>query len=132
MEEAINCGKIHWHVAGVTSANETTNGKYQLRLNNGQDIVADEIILATGLGKRPPGFSIINPLADETGLPLSPCGYPLVNPSLEWKLLEGESSRTSSKIFVAGGLAELELGPSARNVAGARMAAERIAAAAGV
>jgi len=133
LEEAVACGKIHWHVAGVVSANETTNGKYQLRLDNGQDIAADEIILATGLGKRPPGFSIVNPLADETGLPLSPCGYPLVTPSLEWKLLESESSSgTSSKIFVAGGLAELELGPSARNVAGARMAAERIAAAAGV
>ena len=31
-----------------------------------------------------------------------------------------------SRIFVAGALAELELGLSARNIAGARLAAERI------
>ena len=166
LEEAMADGKIHWHVAGVADANAvvTTEGstkankKYQLNLTNGNGIIADEIILATGLGKRPPGHNIIHPLAEQAGLPLSPCGYPLVDPSLQWKqkhhqlsALSGNSNTnkkgrsndhgdgdvvvpslltTSSKIYVSGGLAELELGPSARNIAGARMAAERIAAAA--
>lgn len=151
LEEAIAQGKIHWHVAGVASAatvaaNESKSSprRYQLDLTNGNGIAADEIILATGLGKRPPGHSIIHPLAEQAGLPLSRCGYPLVDASLEWKpnhkrFSGGNDSDSSShnnssrnigsKIFVSGGLAELELGPSARNIAGARMAAERIAGA---
>ena len=32
----------------------------------------------------------------------------------------------TAELYVAGALAELELGPSARNIAGARLAAERI------
>jgi hypothetical protein len=165
LEEAIADGKIRWHVAGVSDANDhadatagesengstKANGKYQLNLTNGNCIIADEIILATGLGKRPPGHNIIHPLAEQANLPLSPCGYPLVDPSLQWKQhqqssLSGNTNKErsnddgvdvvaplltmSSKIYVSGGLAELELGPSARNIAGARMAAERIAAAA--
>lgn len=134
LEEAIAAGKIHWHVAGVASAKDE-NERYKLDLTNGASIAADEIVLATGLGKRPPGHQIIHPLAEEACLPLSPCGYPLVDPSLQWKprssTIDGDGGgfNTSSKIFVSGGLAELELGPSARNIAGARMAAERIAAA---
>jgi len=148
LEEAISRGKIHWHVAGVAEATTEVGGstgirRYQLNLTNGDGIAADEIILATGLGKRPPGHQIIHPLAEQADLPLSPCGYPLVDQSLQWKRQSADHERsddendnsdipryTSSKIFVSGGLAELELGPSARNIAGARMAAERIAAAA--
>jgi hypothetical protein len=139
LEEAMAAGKICWHVAGVASAGaseESAGGgfRYELSLTNGEGISADEIILATGLGKRPPGHAIIHPLASEAGLPLSNCGYPLVDHSLHWKpsLNHANTSiASSSKIFVSGGLAELELGPSARNIAGARMAAERISATAG-
>eukprot|EP00536_Pseudo-nitzschia_multiseries_P012525 jgi/Psemu1/326874/estExt_fgenesh1_pg.C_4830001 len=117
---------------------------YTLLLTNGDSIGGvDEIILATGLGKKVPGHKIIHPLATMLDLPLSPCGYPLLDQSLLWKPRShhrGASAettttrnttiaRTSTNIFVSGGLAEIELGPSARNIAGARMAAERIAAA---
>ncbi len=137
LEEKISQKRVHWHVAGVDSAScleedDTKSGRYHLELTDGSTVSGvDEIILATGLGKRPPGHSIIHLLAQEANLPLSPCGYPLVHESLEWKQPTDSSSSTSllsnSKIFVSGGLAELELGPSARNIAGARMAAERIA-----
>ena len=136
LEERISQQKVHWHVAGVDSASsmnedDVSSGKYHLELTDGSTISGvDEIILATGLGKRPPGHAIIHPLAQEANLPLSPCGYPLVHESLEWKPQTNSSSKSAlsnSKIFVSGGLAELELGPSARNIAGARMAAERIA-----
>ena len=36
------------------------------------------------------------------------------------------SKQRRGDVYVAGALAELELGPSARNIAGARLAAERI------
>ncbi len=131
LDEKISQNKIHWHVAEVNSAScieESSSGRYQLELSDNFTISVDEIVLATGLGKRPPGHSIIHPLAQEANLPLSPCGYPLVDETLEWKQpMDASKSLSGTKIFVSGGLAELELGPSARNIAGARMAAERIA-----
>jgi hypothetical protein len=41
-----------------------------------------------------------------------------------------DTPRASRGLFVTGPLAELELGPTARNIAGARRAGERIARAA--
>jgi len=144
---------INHHNGNNTSTSqgkESLNAQtYTLQLTNGDSIgPVNEIILATGLGKMVPGHQIIHPLALKLNLPLSPCGYPLLDQSLLWKQndcidSDGEyrensfcSSRkrsktanTSTNIFMSGGLAELELGPSARNIAGARMAAERIAAA---
>jgi len=52
-----------------------------------------------------------------TSRPMEFCGYPIVDRDLRWG---------HPRIFVSGALAELELGPSARNIAGARLAAERI------
>jgi hypothetical protein len=49
-------------------------------------------------------------------LPIAPCGYPLVNSALCW----------TDGLYVLGPLAELEIGPVARNITGARQAAERI------
>ena len=49
------------------------------------------------------------------GLELCSCGYPAPDKYLKW-----------GDVYVAGALVELELGPSARNIAGARLAAERI------
>ena len=39
---------------------------------------------------------------------------------------ENHSWGSSRRIYVSGALADLELGPSARNIAGVRLAAERI------
>ncbi|MBL8151238.1 MAG: hypothetical protein JNN15_15045, partial [Blastocatellia bacterium] len=43
-------------------------------------------------------------------------GYPIVDRSLKWH----------PGIYVSGPLAELELGPTARNIIGARTAAEKL------
>lgn len=75
------------------------------------------VILATGFDPSPPGFDWLQPTIDEEGLRCADCGYPLISPStLEW----------APGLFVVGALAELELGPVARNIAGARRGAERI------
>ena len=78
------------------------------------------MILATGFGTRVPGGDLVAGVAHRAGLELGPCGYPVPDRRLRWH----------DRIFVAGALAELELGPSARNIAGGRLAAERIVAAA--
>lgn len=55
-------------------------------------------------------------IVESFGAPLSPCGTPLLDRSLQW--LPG--------LYVAGCHADLELGPAAPNILGARLAAERI------
>ncbi len=52
----------------------------------------------------------------QLGLPCAACGYPIVSSQLAW----------APGLHVTGPLAELELGPVARNIAGARAAGERL------
>jgi len=55
----------------------------------------------------------------ELGLPCAPCGFPRVDGRLHWR----------HGIHVTGPLAELVVGPVSRNIIGARLASERLAAA---
>ena len=88
-----------------------------IKLSSGTEIRVEKVLLATGFGKRPPGGALFEELVTASGLAVSDfCGYPVVDSHLKWH----------PRIHVSGALAELELGPSARNIAGARLAAERI------
>ncbi|MYL37613.1 FAD/NAD(P)-binding protein [Halobacillus litoralis] len=89
---------------------------FNLHLTGEQLASGDSIVLATGAEAGLPGQKWLDPLIEQCGLPCAPCGFPIVSTSLEWK--EG--------LYVAGALAELEIGPAARNIAGARKSAERI------
>ena len=136
---AIENGNIHWHQAEVLEKRNVHDAKYhaadsdldsdeekegdahkmmELTLSCGEKIKVDEILLATGFGKKlPGGIMIQRDLIEKAGLEVSDfCGFPIVNEHLQWH----------PRIYTAGALAELELGPSARNIAGARLAAERI------
>lgn len=77
---------------------------------------AEATFLATGFSARRPGGKLIDALVAEHHLPVAPCGYPLVDHHLRWH----------PRIHVMGALAELEIGPVARNIIGARRAAARI------
>ncbi|XYI00028.1 hypothetical protein ACMHYB_09830 [Sorangium sp. So ce1128] len=68
--------------------------------------------------RRPGGRLVDDAALDRLGLRCAACGYPIVSARLEW----------GPGLFVSGPLAELELGPTARNIAGARAAAERLLA----
>jgi len=92
------------------------DGSVELGLQNNESIRGDCLLLATGANADCPGKSWLQPLINQLDLPCAPCGFPIVQPSLEWK----------QGLFAAGALAELEIGPVARNIAGARKAAERI------
>lgn len=80
----------------------------------------EHVVLATGFPRTRPGGKLVDDLVQSGSLPLAPCGFPSVDPLLHW----------GSGVYAAGGLAELELGPAARNISGARMSAERIVRAA--
>lgn len=53
---------------------------------------------------------------EDLDLPVAPCGYPIVDAGLRW----------APGLHVTGPLADLELGPVARNISGARRAADRL------
>jgi cation diffusion facilitator CzcD-associated flavoprotein CzcO len=81
---------------------------------------ADSVVLCTGFDTRRPGGRWLDDAVEREGLPCAPCSYPVVDGRLAW----------APGLHVMGPLAELELGPTARNITGARQGAERIAAAA--
>ncbi|WP_245796440.1 NAD(P)/FAD-dependent oxidoreductase [Domibacillus antri] len=86
-------------------------------LKDGSQLEAKTVILATGFQPALPAQSWLEKLIMEQKLNCAKCGYPIVNESLEW----------CPHLFMAGPLAELEIGPIARNISGVRHAAERIA-----
>ncbi len=74
------------------------------------------VFLATGFTSKRPGGVLVDRLVTHEKLPVAPCGYPRLDSTLRWH----------PRVFVMGALAELELGPTARNIVGARRAAARI------
>lgn len=76
----------------------------------------DRILLATGFDTKRPGGELIDDLIESEGLKIADCGYPITGDDLCWH--EG--------LYVMGALAELRMGPTARNIIGGRKAAERI------
>lgn len=96
------------------------DGVCRLRLARHGDISADHVVLATGFESHRPGGPWLDATIDALGLPCAECGYPRIDPALRWH----------PRVHVSGPLAELELGPASRNIAGARMAAERLVRAA--
>lgn len=79
----------------------------------------DHILLATGFEETIMQQPIIQQLIHQHHAPLHSCGLPNTSSELEWL----------PHLYVAGGLADIELGPFARNIMGGREAATRIASA---
>ncbi|MFC4321785.1 NAD(P)-binding domain-containing protein [Litchfieldia salsa] len=87
-----------------------------LMLNiNDISIQTRSILLATGFSPTRPG-KWVEKLIEVEKLSCAQCGYPIVDENLQWY----------PHLYVIGPLAELEIGPIARNISGARQAAERI------
>lgn len=119
LRSAIDRGQIEWHHAAVSLLVDEP-GARRIGLSNGAEVVVERIVLATGFSSRRPGGAMLDDLIERASLPCAACGYPVVDTALRWH----------PRVYVSGALAELELGPSARNIAGARRAGERIVEAA--
>jgi hypothetical protein len=76
----------------------------------------DRIILATGFAPGPPMADLIASVAAHANAPVAGDGYPIPAEDLSWL----------PKLYLTGALAELEIGPPARNIAGAHLAGRRI------
>ncbi len=77
------------------------------------------IVLATGFMEKRPDGGFVNQAVNEFNLKTAACGFPVITPSLQWH----------DRIFVTGPLSELQIGPVARNIVGARHSSARITAA---
>ncbi|MEM9729889.1 MAG: FAD/NAD(P)-binding protein [Myxococcota bacterium] len=116
---AVEAGRIAWHEADVRDLVHE-QGLRRLVLSTGREVEVAHVLLATGFASGRPGGTLVDDLIESAALPCAQCGYPIVDKALRWH----------PRVFVSGALAELELGPSARNIAGARRAGDRIVPAA--
>jgi len=115
LKRSIRAGEITWHQTQVDDLTDRFSGGL-MHLVSGKDIEVDLVLLATGLDHRRPGGSMVDELVEKASLEFAECGYPVVDHYLRWH----------PNIYVSGPLAELEIGPVARNIAGARRSADRI------
>ncbi|MEM7788407.1 MAG: FAD/NAD(P)-binding protein [Bacteroidota bacterium] len=110
-----------WHVTAEAAPVEVgSEGAIRLALHQPDEptsaMTVDRVVLATGFEAARPGGAWLDAATEAEGLPLAPWGFPCLACSLEW----------APGLYAAGPLAELELGPTARNIAGARAAVERL------
>ena len=106
---------LDWHETEVDGLRSEAE-EIALTLSSGAVLRADRVLLATGFVGTRPGGAMVDQLVESASLPCAECGYPIVDSDLRWR----------DGIHVSGPLAELELGPTARNIHGARRAAERL------
>ena len=118
VRRAIDTDQLQWHEAAIEGL-EVADAGCQLQLSNETVVEVERVLLATGFGTARPGGAMIDGLIETASLPCASCGFPVVDGALRWH----------PRVYVSGPLAELELGPTARNIAGARRAGERLVAA---
>ena len=115
---AVRCGALDRVVADIEKVHQDEAGLVQFTVDGDTNIPpADRVLLATGFESAPPGGPWLQRAADRLSLPKNTCGFPIVNERLEW----------APGLHVTGPLAELEIGPVARNIVGARLAGKRLA-----
>jgi len=114
---ALDTGNPRFELGRVIDA-ELTDACIHLRTEHASQCF-DRVILATGFQAKRPGSPLIEQAIAEFKLACNPCGYPIIGRDLRW----GEH------IFATGPLAELQVGPCARNIIGARNAGRFLSAA---
>ena len=115
LRRAINRKQMHRHEDQISNLVIDDQGVH-VTLATSDVITVDRLMLATGFAGGRPGGAMLDDLIASASLPCAECGFPIVDSTLQWH----------PRVFVSGALAELELGPVSRNIAGARWAGDRI------
>lgn len=93
-----------------------SNNQINLHMKDATQHSTHHLLLATGYVQQRPGGRWLQNAIEQYKLPVAACGFPVVDPALCW----------DRGLYVSGGLAELEIGPAARNIIGARLAGQRL------
>lgn len=101
---------------GEIASVSTIGSRFCLHLHDPKAQATDHVVLATGFERTRPGGQWLDAAVENYELSTAACGFPIVDPTLRW----------ADGLYVCGPLAELEVGPVARNIIGARLAAARI------
>ncbi len=104
---------IHGEIKTCFNCGESS---VQLITDSEQKIETSRVILATGFEGNMKHLSWLQNVIKREKLLCADCGFPIVSKNLEWM----------KNLYVIGALAELEVGPTARNISGARTAASKI------
>ena len=104
--------RLRFEKGRVDRASISSGGEIHLHVEGGRILPADRVILATGFEAGRSGGRFVDNAVKRLKLPVAGCGYPLVGDDLQW----------GKGLFVSGPLAELRVGPCARNISGARNA----------
>ena len=89
---------------------------WQLYCDNGEIIEGDRLWLATGSRFHLDAEPLLQKVREQHPQP-SVKGFPILDQYLRWQ---------GCDLFLMGGLAALQVGPTARNISGARMACDRL------
>jgi uncharacterized NAD(P)/FAD-binding protein YdhS len=117
LRHTLTQGLIQHHLAHVLDATAMSDGSIRLTLTGDMAaLTTDRLVLATGFDPARPGDPWLAQTIAALGLACGACGYPIVDQRLCWQ----------KGLYVTGALAELEIGPVARNIVGARLAAARL------
>lgn len=115
LQKAEAHGLLRRLTASVRSAERSSEG-ITLTLDQGDRLQASHLLLATGFELKRPGGAWLDAAVEQHDLPVAADGYPIPDRRLCW----------APGLFAVGPLAELEIGPVARNFAGIKLAAERL------
>ncbi|MEC8424191.1 MAG: hypothetical protein VX000_10460, partial [Myxococcota bacterium] len=114
---AITAGRVRWRICSLTGGTVLQDGTMLLALDDApESLWVGSLFLATGFSGARPGGALIDRLIADHALPVAACGFPIVGSDLCWH----------RGLYVTGPLAELELGPTARNLTGGRRAGDRL------
>lgn len=115
LADAIDRGRVRLREGQITRADSVAGG-VRVTFSDGATSDAGRVICCTGFQTGRPGGDWLTAAIHAEGLPVAACGYPVIGRDLRW----------AHGLYVIGALAELEIGPVARNLIGGRLAAERL------
>lgn len=117
VNSAITSGKLKVRVCDVEDCSRIGLTNLKLHDTHGDTLCeVSKVVLSTGFVPGRPGGALIDSIISNFKCPLASDGFPIVDKGLHW----------SDGIYVTGALAELEVGPPARNILGARISGERM------
>lgn len=113
----VEAGKIRLLTGEITAADfVAASQQFSLTLDGQPSVTGYHLLLATGWEQKRPGGEWLNNAIKCYNLPIADCQFPIIDVTLCW----------TAGLYTSAALAELEIGPAARNIIGARMASQRL------